>query len=131
MALDVGAKKIGIALSDALNSMAHPYKVFESSGVLKDAELIREIIEENDVDEVVVGMPVTLGGEVGPQAAQISEYARVMEKNLGVKIILKDERFTSKEARRMLRESGKKGISLEDAAAAAIILQEYLDSKGD
>ena len=90
MGLDVGASRIGVAVSDATGQLALPVGAVERGP--REIDKLKELVREHAVDEVVVGFPLTLEGEVGPQAREVAEYARVLKEKLGVPIKLWDER---------------------------------------
>lgn len=131
-ALDVGEKRIGIAVSDSERIMAFP-KGFVT--VEKALEEIPSLFRRWDIGVVVVGMPVTLKGEEGLQAAKVREFIQSLEEALkregmDVEIVLWDERLSTAQAENLLREAGYRGKETRqrvDAASATLILQSYLD----
>lgn len=127
LGLDIGIRRIGVALSDPLGMNATPLEVIENI----DPASLRGYVEEKSrqgVGVVVVGLPLTCRGEEGEQARCTREYSRAIEGIEGVEVILWDERFSTVEAERKLKEAGRsiKGRRV-DAEAAAIILQSYLE----
>jgi putative Holliday junction resolvase len=130
MALDVGERRIGVAISDPLGVNAAPLEVIEGL----DPAGLRHYVEEmsrQGVGLVVIGLPLTTRGEEGRQARVTREYARAIEEIEGIEVVLWDERFSTVEAERRLREAGRslKGRKV-DAEAAAVILQSYLEYAG-
>jgi putative Holliday junction resolvase len=127
LGLDIGIRRIGVALSDPLGVNADPLEVLEGL----DPAGLRDYIEvkiQEGIGEVVVGLPLTSRGEEGEQARYSREYARAIEEIDGIEVILWDERFSTIEAERKLREAGHTLRGREvDAEAAAVILQTYLD----
>ena len=113
--------------------LATPFRVLVRSSELEDIETINRIVRENEVERVIVGLPLKLSGEEGDQAAKVREFAARLGENSPVPVIFHDERLSTVEAQRLRREaaSGKraKRVSREpdDDFAAAIILQWYLD----
>jgi len=129
MALDVGEKRIGVALSDPLGLMAHPLEVVQRDRAL---ERLKEIALSYGVQEVVVGLPLLPDGSLGIQAQRIREFARELEASLGLPVRYWDESFTTWEAERLLIEadqSRRKRRKVKDKVAAALILQGYLEAR--
>ena len=126
MALDVGTKRIGIALSDFLHVVAEPHSFISRQPEKEALENIYKIAKENRVEKIVVGVPKNMDGTVGFQANDCIEFS---QKILGFDIILEDERLTSEEAEERLRAKKidfRKNKGLVDMESAAIILQQYL-----
>jgi putative Holliday junction resolvase len=137
LGIDVGAKRIGLALSDASATLATPWQVIQSGGSVEtDVERLAAIVtelraEDDDLATIVVGLPLRLDGTPTDQTARARELAARLESVTGLSIVLQDERLTSREAeqRLALRMSDwRRRKQKLDAAAAAIILQDYLDS---
>lgn len=132
MGLDVGERRIGIAIADELGLIASPLAIVERrSG---DLDEIRSLAMARNVDRLVVGLPTGLSGREGPQAAAVRTFAAELADAIGdnVAISFWDERLTTMVAERALRERGPrrgKGKERVDAIAAAVILQGYLDSR--
>ena len=134
--LDVGNRRIGVAVSDVTGTLARPLGVLQTSGLEGDAvdravtELARLAAEEDGLASLVVGLPRRLDGSPNDMTPRVQAFAAAVGARIAVPVILQDERLTSREAesRLALRERDwrvrKKQI---DAAAAAIILQDYLD----
>jgi len=131
MGLDVGDRRIGVAVSDALGMMARPLTVVERSGDTADCAAITSLAQQYDIQYIIVGLPRSLNGSIGPQAEKVQTFAEGLRRCIPIKIEFRDERLSTVSAKRMLREGGKrKGEKKKgefDAAAAAIILQVYLD----
>ena len=131
LALDVGDKRVGVAISDLTRFLARSLKVIQRGPHQKDFAAVARLIEEYDVERVVVGHPRSLDGTVGEQAKKVERYAEGMAKALDVPVVLWDERFSTVSAERLMREAGLRGKKKReriDAVAAAVILQDYLDS---
>ena len=135
LALDVGERRVGIAISDLTGALARPLQALTRSSREEDFAAIATIVAEHDVELIVVGQPLSLDGGVGPQARQVARYAEALAERLSVQIVMWDERFTTMEAEEILRQrrSEKKRRQARasgelDAIAAAVILQSYLDS---
>jgi putative Holliday junction resolvase len=139
MALDVGHKRIGVALSDPGQILASSLQVIERKGQQRDLATVVQLVRQHEVGRIIVGYPLSLSGTVGQQAKFVERYVAVLEKKLGdssldVPVILWDERFSTVVADRLMAEAGRKGRERReriDAVAAAVILQDYLDGIGD
>jgi putative Holliday junction resolvase len=130
LALDPGTRRIGVALSDLLRITAQPFGVLDA-GAPDLMARIGGLIEEQEVDEIVIGLPVGLNGSEGPAAAAAREFAAEVAASTGLPVVLQDERFSSVTAERVLleagvRRSGRKRV--RDRVAAAVFLQAYLDA---
>ena len=132
LGLDVGDKNTGVALSDESGIIAFPLDTLTSSNdnILE----IRNLIDEYNVRKIVVGMPYTLSGNIGAQANRVEEFIEKLSASIELPVIKIDERFTTQEAKRItseykIKRNKKKGIGkwTDDALAASIILQSYLD----
>jgi putative Holliday junction resolvase len=131
MALDVGDRKIGVAMSDPEGLLASPLTTISRISDGQAIEGIRRLVDEYQVECVVVGLPYSLNGGVGAQAEKVFAFVQKLHKSLPIDIKMRDERLSTAAADRLLLQAGvKKGRrrSLRDAAAAAFILQGYLDS---
>jgi putative Holliday junction resolvase len=124
MALDYGAARTGVALSDATGTIARPFDVVERAGSAAGLERIREIVREQGVERIVVGLPLTLRGEHGSQADETAAFVQALRGVVGEPVETFDERFTTAIAAR----GG--GDAPEDARAAAHLLESYLDWAG-
>lgn len=129
IALDVGERRIGVAVSDPTGTLATPYTVIYRRSKAEDFETVARLVIELEAERVVVGLPLSLNGEVGPQARRVSRYARALAQRLDVRVELHDERYSTVTADALLTERGRKRQVPIDAAAAAVILQDYLDSQ--
>ena len=132
MALDLGEKRIGVALSDPTRVIASPHSVLTRKSRLEDAARYNHLIAENGVTLLVVGLPITLGGQERERAAWVRDYAADLAERLPVPIAFWDESLSTVEAQAALRAQGRRGKKLRervDAVAAAVILQSYLDAQ--
>ncbi len=132
MAIDHGERRLGIALSDPSGVIALPFEVLERSGWSRDLAHIRGLIETYGVGEVIVGRPLTTRGEVGGQTRHAARFAARLRASIGIPVREVDERFSTAAAERSMREAGvsqRQGRTKRDAAAAALILQPYLDRR--
>ena len=132
MGIDYGTKRIGIALSDELGMMAHARDTIECRDSVKDMDAIKGIIKDNDVVEVVVGLPLSMDGTYSAKTNETAAFVEALKKEAACPVVTWDERLTSVMAERTLLEadmSRKKRRRLSDKLAAKFILQGYLDSK--
>ncbi|MDD3149704.1 MAG: Holliday junction resolvase RuvX [Candidatus Gastranaerophilales bacterium] len=131
--LDIGTKRIGVAISDALKITAQPLEVVLRIPENASIKKIGEICTQNNIKTIVAGFPKNMNGTIGPQAEDVKKYTELLKEKLSVNIIFEDERLTSKQAERILAEQNKKASKknkgLIDIASAAIILQQYLDRR--
>jgi putative Holliday junction resolvase len=132
VALDIGTRRIGVALSDSNGTVATPYEVVQRSGDRgRDHRRIGELVDEAGAEVVVVGLPFSLDGSIGPAARGILEEVEELRATLPVDVVTWDERLTTVEAERSLRVMGvKKGNRrrIVDQVAATVILQSWLDA---
>jgi len=131
LGLDIGEKRIGVAISDDQGAVATPLDVLDAARVLGDGRALRAIVEEYDVDVLVIGLPLSLDGTEGPQARRVRTLARRLTGYVPLPVVYVDERLTSIEAARRMREGGldeRQQRGTKDKVAAAILLQTYLDS---
>lgn len=130
MALDVGTKTIGVAVSDTGRTLAQPLYTVSRRGVKKDAAELAALIEEQDVDHVVVGLPYELDGSEARPARLARQIGDAVGARTALPVTYIDERYSSVEAERQLIEAGvsrARRKEVIDQAAAAIILQSFLD----
>lgn len=125
LGLDVGERRIGLAISTPEGRLAVPLRVLERKNDAADLDAIASLAKAEAVETLVVGYPRSLDGSVGPQARRVEAFARRLGEVTGLPIDLWDERLTSVQAERSARAGGRRGPS--DDIAAAIILQAYLD----
>ena len=131
MALDVGDKRIGVAISDALLLTAQPRPTLRRKDIRTDIEALRLLAQVNEVDKIVVGQPLHMSGHESPQSKKIARFAEQLHTVLDVPIVFWDERLTSFAAEQHLEELGlnwRQRRQHVDKIAAMIILQNYLDS---
>lgn len=130
IALDVGERRIGVAVSDPTGTLATPHTVIQRRSKAEDFARVARLVAELEIKKVVVGLPLSLNGEIGPQARRVTRYAQTLAQALDVPVELHDERYSTVTADALLAEGGRKRRRVSiDAAAAAVILQDYLDSK--
>ena len=129
MGLDIGDRWIGVALSDPSAKLASPLTILKRSDDIADMEAIVSIIEQHDVGLVVVGLPRMLNGSLGIQAQKVEAFTRQLQDRIDIPVEFRDERLTTVSAHRLMRASGikKSRRKRDDAIAAAVILQAFLD----
>lgn len=131
LALDIGEVRVGIAVSDAAGLIASPVKVLPAQEVLSHARTFRNVLEDYEPDVLVCGRPKTLSGEDGPQAERIMQQAQQIANACDLPLEFVDERLSSSEAKRILREQGLKEKDMRgkiDMIAASLFLQAWLDA---
>ncbi len=133
LGLDLGEKRIGIAVSDGESRLATPVDVYQRTGDRRyDHSAIASMVTEWEAEIVVVGMPISLDGSIGPAAKVMLRECRDLRKVLAVPVEMQDERLTTVTAERILREAGltaKEQRKVIDRSAAAVILQSWLDRR--
>ncbi|HIR90430.1 MAG TPA: Holliday junction resolvase RuvX [Candidatus Limicola stercorigallinarum] len=132
LALDIGEVRVGIAVSDATGRIAMPVKVLPAAEVAGMARPFRLLLEDYEPDVLVCGRPETLGGEDGPQAERVMKVARSVADATGLPLEFVDERLSSREAKRILREQGLSEREMRgkvDSVAASLFLQTWLDQQ--
>jgi putative Holliday junction resolvase len=133
MALDVGSKTIGLAVTDPLGLTAQGLETIRRRNKRTDLAALEAVIREYEVGELVVGLPLRMSGEEGRQSGKIREFVAILEKHFSLPIHLWDERLTSVEANRVLRETNmsiKKRAAVVDQLAAVLILQSWMEAQG-
>ncbi|HVW11452.1 MAG TPA: Holliday junction resolvase RuvX [Bryobacteraceae bacterium] len=131
LALDLGKKRIGLAISDALGITAQGLDTLERRGRREDIEDLRRLANERGVTRIVLGDPLHMSGETSRQSEYTREFAAELGRKTGLPVEFRDERWTSREAERTLRGSGVAQGSRKatiDKLSAVILLQDYLDS---
>lgn len=133
LALDVGARRIGIAVSDPLGITAQGLETLQRKNKRHDFARLERVIRDYEVKEIVVGLPLRMSGAEGTQSEKMRAFAEDLRKKFGLPVHLWDERLTSAEANRFLRETElsieKRGKAV-DRMAAVLILQGWMDQRG-
>ena len=132
LGLDVGDRRIGLALSDSGGILASPLTVIEHTTELQDIEAILMIAQERGAERIIVGLPRLMNGDIGPQAQKVQAFTEAMRAHAQIPIEYRDERLTTVTAQRLKQETGskKKNRNIRyDAMAAAVILQDYLEEQ--
>jgi putative Holliday junction resolvase len=129
LALDLGAKRVGVALSDEMRLTVRTLKALRGTNWKQLVKALSELCEEFDVRQVVLGLPLRLNGSEGDAAEEVRRVARKLELSLRLPVGFQDERLTSKAAEAALRREGlgeREVLANADSEAAAIILRDYL-----
>ena len=130
LGLDIGDIRIGVALSDELGIAAHPLCTLTRKNRKVDLLAISDLIVIHKVERVIIGLPISLDGSMGPQAEKVQKFAKRLERVINIPIEFQDERFTTAEAEEILQEiykNRKEKKKLIDEVAAVIILTDYLN----
>ena len=130
MALDVGSKRIGVALSDPLKITAQGLQTFQRTTLEEDVKGLWQLIDEHEVSQLVVGLPKNMDGTIGFKAEEVQQFIADLTAERKIDVIWIDERFTTVSAERVLLEadvSRAKRKKVIDKMAAVVILQSYLD----
>lgn len=133
LGLDLGSKRIGVAVSDELGFTAQGLDTIQCKDIDSDIDRIRHLVKEYSIDEIVIGIPYNMNGTEGPQVQKVRDFMKLISQRINVPLYEWDERLTSAAAERVLLEadmSRAKRRKLVDKLAAALILQGYLDRKG-
>ena len=131
LAIDHGTKRMGIAVSDELGILAQPLEFIPADPFHEFLARLKQILEGREIDQILVGIPRNMDGSYGPQALKVQDFVAVLKKSVLQPIKPWDARLTTVQAAGALRASGKKAKKQKDkvdAAAAAVLLQGYLDS---
>lgn len=134
MGLDVGMKTIGVAISDELRLSGHPVETIARAGTPSDVERVAKLVDEREVGEVVVGLPLEPSGAAGPRARRVRVFVEALAARLGPEVEIHewDERFSTVAVERVLVQadlSRKRRKQVVDKQAAAYILQGWLDAQ--
>ena len=130
LGLDVGDKRIGVALSDPMGILASALTVIERRGDNSEFQIILDLVNEYEVACIIVGLPRLMDGSIGKQAKRVTTFVETLSGLTSVPVEMWDERLSTVAADRLLRDAGKKRDQIRasrDAAAAALILQGHLD----
>ena len=131
LALDVGDVRIGVAVGDPTGTVVEPLDAIIAPNRALAIEKVRELVEKERVGEVVVGMPVSLNGDLGPQARKVRTFAEMLDGQISCPVRLWDESYSSRAADAVMAQSGvgkKRRKGRRDSVAAAVVLREYLQS---
>jgi len=131
LALDHGTKRIGLAISDEMGTIALPLEFLDAEPLENFLKRLKDIVDSKQVEEILVGIPRNMNGTYGPAAEKARDFVAVLKAILTIPVKTWDERLTSVQANRFLIEAGmrrEKRKTKVDQTAAAILLQSYLDS---
>ena len=129
MGLDIGSKRVGVAISDPLGITANPKDTFEYKDEEELIAKVKEQLEQFEAASVVIGLPVNMNGTVGKAAEKILQLVETLKKEVKVPVYVFDERLSTVMAEGLLRDSNlssRKRKKIIDAASAQIIIQDYL-----
>ena len=129
MGLDLGEKRIGVAVTDAEQTMAFPERILVRRSAKADRQTLMGLVKELGIERVVVGLPLSMEGEFGPNAERARSFGQYLARAMRVPVEYQDERLTTIEAEERLRDGGLAAADRRqriDAAAAAIILEDYM-----
>ena len=126
LALDYGQKRIGLAISDQARLTAQPLRALARTNRRDDIIRLRAVVRENNVSEIVIGLPLHLDGKASDMSAEVRRFAQRLRKHLSLPVHFRDERLTSWDAENERRASGSSED--RDSLAAAIILRDFLES---
>ncbi len=132
LGLDPGDRRIGVAVSDPRGVIARPLTTVEHESLASDADRVVALAERVQAGKIVVGLPLNLDGSAGPAARKARRFANAIRRKTGAEVVLWDERLTTVAAEEMLADGARSrpaaGRDVIDKAAAAVMLQDYLDS---
>ena len=126
----MGDRRIGVAMSDALGLTAQPLMVLERRTATQDRQALQTIVTTHHVGSIIVGLPLTLRGERGPQAQKVTAFVESLRRTITIPIHMADERLTTVQGERALRELNAPARARKqviDQVAAQLILQQFLD----
>jgi putative Holliday junction resolvase len=128
LGLDVGDARIGLALSDPLGIIASPLTIISRQNIEADVQAIVDIVTKNDVRRIIVGLPFSMDGTLGAQAEKVRGFAEELSRHTDIHLEFRDERLSTIAAKRLVQKVRKTNRETRyDSAAAALILQSYLD----
>ena len=127
LGLDIGDKRIGVALSDPQGILASPFIIVNRRNEAADIRAITDIVSLHQVERVIVGLPRSMDGSLGGQAEKVKAFVESLRSQTRTPVEFRDERLSTVSARRLIRDAKNKKVRYDDAIAAAVILQCYLD----
>ena len=134
MGLDVGDRRVGVAVSDERGMTAQPVLTLHRTNRKDDLRSLARLLRKHGCTEIVVGNPLYMSGDLSPQAMKAQAFAEMLRQEFGLPVLLWDERLTTTEAHRLLHEAGRAGSEhkkVVDQVAAVLILQGFLDSRAN
>lgn len=127
LGLDIGDRRIGVALSDPQGILASPLTIIERSDEQSGIKAIVDIVTQKQVGRIIAGLPLSMDGSISEQAKKVEAFIHELSDHTEVPIEFRDERLTTLSAKRLMRDVRKSQKMKDDAVAAALILQSYLD----
>ena len=130
LGIDFGTRRIGLALSDPTGTLASPLPFLENTGVKQVVSKLKQLVEEQQIDTIVVGLPRNMDGTYGPSAEKVRVFVAQIQAAISAKIVTQDERLTTSQASRDLAQIGLSQKELRqkvDSSSATLILQQFLD----
>jgi len=130
LGLDIGDRRIGVALSDPGGILASPLTIIERKSEAADIPAITALVKQHEVDTVVAGLPISMDGSIGLQAKRVQSFVEKLALELDVPVEFQDERLSTHTAQQFMKEAAgkkRKARKPDDTIAAAVILQSYLD----
>ena len=134
MGLDIGEKRIGVAIADTATGIAVPRRVMDARDVLGNTRSWRALVQDNEPDMLVCGLPKTMRGDTGGQARRVRDCAERIAQTCGLPLEFADERLSSAEAKRLLREQGLSERDMRgkvDSVAASLFLETWIACNGE
>ena len=132
LGIDFGDKSIGLAISDPLLMTAQALGCYRIMNLEEDLKFFKKLVSQHEIGEIVIGLPLRMNGSSGTRAEKTKEFASWLKRALDLPIILWDERLTTQQAFKILRQQKVKGKTkkkIKDQVSAAIILSSYLENR--
>jgi len=126
LGLDIGDKRIGVAVSDPQGILASPFTIINRIDDAVDVEAITSIVDQQQVERIIVGLPRSMDGSIGKQAQKVEAFVRQLSSHTEIPVEFRDERLSTVSAKRLMEAANTKKTR-DDAIAAALILQGYLE----
>lgn len=130
LGLDIGDRRIGVAVSDPSGMLASPLTIIERKNDTVDVEAVVDIVGRNEIGRIIIGLPLAADGGCGIQAGKVREFSEKLKVNIDIPIEFRDESFSTDSARKLMLQTKSKKARRnirDDAIAAAFILQHFLD----
>jgi putative Holliday junction resolvase len=128
LGLDIGDRRIGVALSDPNGILATPLDIINRTDEAADIAAINRIISQHQVGKIIIGLPRSMDGSIGSQAEKVKTFTEGLSRHIEIPLEFRDERLSTVSAKRLMRDTKKTSRRAgDDAVAAAVILQAYLD----
>lgn len=134
LAIDYGAKRIGLALSDPMRMFAKPLQTVDNISLDQTVSVLKDIIREKVIGKIIVGIPWSLDGNATNKTKETQQFLSELQQRIDIELVGMDERFTTSDANELLKEMGydwKQARKVIDAMAACLILKRYLETHPD